>query len=283
MKSPRITTFSIATILSAVGCGGPDPSPSPGASSGASTAGTSPSGTSTSGATTTPPPPPLTIRGFAHGADASVLAGVEVCLYGKVAAAIHPPDTVMCTVSAADGSFGVSGAGANTDVMLTFKKDGFAPMLRAIATQTDDIMLPASENALLPDPLVLMGKTADPSKGQISFFVATSDGQNATEASVKLIRFEDTYSQPPVYLDRGGAVAAGAATGSRGWFVDVPAGLYSLRFGGALVTCAATTALYGYPVTAFGDPSSGEGIVLVPVVEGYVTAPVGVSCAGRPS
>jgi hypothetical protein len=281
MKSVGITTLSIATFLSAIGCGGPDPSDTsaPGPSASATPGVPSPSPTTTS---TTPELPPVSIRGFTHGADASVLPGVEVCLYGGISVAVKPPDPIMCTFSAADGSFGVSGASASADVMLTFKKDGFAPMLRAIATQTDDITLPASENALLQDPLVFMGKTGDASKGQIAFFMTTPDGRNATQASVKLIRFEDTYSQPPVYLDRDGVVAVGAAAGSRGGFVNLPAGLYALRFGAASVACTAATGLYGYPITAFQDPSSGEATVLVPVIQGYVTAPIGVSCTGVP-
>src|SRR5258708_13510554 len=139
---------------------------------------------SDAGTSRTPPPPPGSIRGFTHGADASALPGVKVCLYENITIGAEPVDPVMCNLSATDGSFGVSGARTRTNVMLTFKKDGFAPTLRAITTQTDDITLPASENALLPDPLVFMGKTADPSKGQIAFATTTAGAGPAPAGSV---------------------------------------------------------------------------------------------------
>jgi hypothetical protein len=55
--------------------------------------------------------------------------------------------------------------------------------------------------------------------------------------------------------------------------------MYALRFGRSSVTCTASN-LYGYPVTAFQDPTSGQAVVLVPVVAGSITAPVAVTCTG---
>jgi hypothetical protein len=265
MTKLTMTSVSVATFLSAMGCGGAGPSS------------TSPS--ETSPVVGTIPPPAATvvsITGFVHASDGTLLPGATVCLQEGLT-----KNAASCTTSGSAGTFTLAGAPANGPVILTFQKDGFVPGLRAVDTEAVDLSLPANENTLMPsvDPQTFLGMPADPSKGQITFSVTTPAGQKATDASVRLTRFEDSYSQPPVYLDSDGAVAVGATTGSRGGFVNLAAGLYALRFAAASVTCTASTGLYGYPVTAFQDPSSGEATVLVPVFEGYVTAPVGVSCA----
>jgi len=284
MKSAAITSLSVATFLSAVGCGGPDPSSTNARSLSASG---SPSGSSDAGApqeaTNTPPAPlPVSIGGFTHAADGSVLPGVQVCLYGGITVAAEPRDPIMCTVSATDGSFGVSGTSATADVMLTFKKDGFAPTLRAITAQTADLTLPASENVLLPDPLVFMGKAADPSKGHIAFVTTTTGAGPAQDVSVTANAFYVPSgvawpSQSPVYFDQNGVPAPGAATGTSGGFVNVSPGLYLVQFPPASGSCVASSGLYGYPGTK--DPTL-DAAVLVPIIQGYVSAPIGVSCTG---
>jgi hypothetical protein len=296
MKSVGITSLSVATFVSAVGCGGPNPSgtnapasgvsPSSGASSGASA-----SGPSTSATTKTPEPPsPLSIGGFAHGTDASVLPGVQVCLYRGFSfatdsagvASVVLPDPGDCAVSAADGSFRVSGAHAGDFAMLTFRKDAFAPTLRAIAMQTDNITLPPNENVLMPAPLIFMGTPVDPDKGQISFSATTPGGGPAADVSVTstvfgiLSGFANT-SEGARYLDGNGALVPGATAGSAGGFVNVHSGFYVLRFDAAAGKCTASSGLYGYPVT--GSP---DALIEVPVVAGYVSASVGMSCTAGP-
>jgi hypothetical protein len=222
----------------------------------------------------------VSIRGFVHGADGSVLPGCRICLYGGITVAAEPTDPVACTLTAADGSFGVSGAGAHTAVMLTFKKDGFAPALRAIVTQTETITLPASENALLPDPLVFMGKPADPTKGHIAFVAMT----NAAEPAPVVSATATGYYVPggvagtpelPVYFDRNGVPTPQATAGTSGGFVNLDPGLYMVEFSPASGTCAASSGLYGY--TGTPDPTLPAAI-FVPVIQGYVSAPVGVQC-----
>jgi hypothetical protein len=221
----------------------------------------------------------VSIRGFVHASDGTLLPGAKVCLHEGLT-----KNVASCTTGGSDGSFVLAGVPANAPVIVTFQKDGFVPVLRAVETEEGDVLLPADENTLMPTTgaQTVLGALADPSKGQVAFFVTTPDGQPATEAPVKLTRFEDSYSQPPVYLDRAGAEVVGATAGSRGGFVNLTAGLYVLRFGAASVPCTPSAGLYGYPITAFQDPSSGYATVLVPVFEGYVTAPVGVSCVSRP-
>jgi len=216
-----------------------------------------------------------------------VLPGVNVCLYGEITVAAEPSDPVMCNLSATDGSFGVFGARARTDVMLTFKKDGFAPTLRAITTRTDDITLPASENALLPDPLVFMAKTADPRKGQIAFVTTTAGAGPAPEVSVTAAGFfvpsgAAGLPDPPVYFDRSGVPAAEAGVGTRGGFVNVTPDLYLLQFHPVSGTCSVSSGLYGYTATTGTTDPTLPAAVFVPVIQGYVTAPIGVSCTSGP-
>jgi hypothetical protein len=71
----------------------------------------------------------------------------------------------------------------------------------------------------------------------------------------------------------------GATAGTRGRSVNLPPDLYVLRFSHPSVKCK-PIGLYGWPLTAFQDPASGEAAVLAPVLEGYVTAPVAASCEG---
>jgi hypothetical protein len=283
MKSVRISTLSLATFLSAVGCGGPNPSspngPGGSASSDASASETSPSDTSGMSE-----PSPLSIRGITHGADGSTLSGVTVCLERGITIAAVPINSVMCTLSAADGSFAVSGALPNADTMLTFRKNDFAPTLRAIATQTSDITLPANENVLLPNPLSFLGVPANSEKGQIAFAATTAGTGPAENLSVTAERLDllggyASAPEQPVYLDRDGSPASRATSGTRGGFVNVTPGLYVVRFHYATGTCSASTGLYGYPMS--NDPP-WIVTLLVPVDPGYVSAPVGVSCTGGP-
>jgi hypothetical protein len=217
-----------------------------------------------------------------------LLREVKVCLYkgfgfatdSAATAALILPDPTECVVSAADGSFRVSGAHSRDLVILTFHLDGFAPALRAIATQTEDIALPPNENVLMTSPLLFMGTAADPSKGQISFSATVPGGGAGADVSVTATAFGlltafDGPSEKPRYLGRDGATAVGATAGTAGGFVNVPSGLYVVRFDGPSTTCTANTGLYGYPVT-------GSQAINVPVLAGYVSAPVGMSCASAP-
>jgi hypothetical protein len=85
-------------------------------------------------------------------------------------------------------------------------------------------------------------------------------------------------SEPAHYANHDGSSAAGATAGIEGGFVNVPSGLYELWFDRASVKCAPNTGIYGYPETG----SRGVGVA-VPVLPGYVSAPVGVSCTSAPS
>jgi hypothetical protein len=94
----------------------------------------------------------------------------------------------------------------------------------------------------------------------------------------------DGRAREPIYNDGEGKPAAYAASGSRGGFVDLATGDYLLTFSGASARCAATDSGFtsGYlsasPVVVRPDPTGKSLTILVPVMDGYLTGPVGVSC-----
>jgi hypothetical protein len=221
---------------------------------------------------------PVSIRGFTHAGDGSILPGVEVCLDNGVLRS-PPTDPVMCTVSASDGSFRVSGASANGAATLTFRKDGFESTVRPMELQAEDVTLPSSENVLLADPLVFVGTPADPSKGQIAFAVSTTGAGPTPQVSATLFDFiqggASGLAWPPVYVDEKGAPAPGTAAGTAGGFVNVAPSLYIVTFHATSGFCVPDSGLHDYAAT---QDSNGDIAMLVPIIQGYVTAPVGVSC-----
>lgn len=257
MSTCHVSGAWVAALLAAAGCG-----------SGAGSAG---GGTQTGSpvTTSTAPPGPVSIQGFTHASDGSVLPGVEVCADADVGT----PDGGACATSTGDGSFALHGLPPDTALTLWFTKDAYLPTVRALDTQAIDVVLPESENALYPvsAPQTLLGVTADPTKGHILFVVMGSGSQPAPAVSVQLSG-ADADTQP-IFV--GGA---GGTAGTQGGFVNLTPGLYVVRFQAASVTCTADD-LYGLPSTEYLDPSSGEAAAVVPVYAGTVTAPVGATCA----
>jgi hypothetical protein len=288
MKSTKvITTLSLATLLSAAGCGLELSGPSVRGGSGST--GNPPAVISEGGATTQTIP--LSIRGFVHSWDGGPLSGVKVCIHGAFSAGanwVGPVELTLsgptsCATSATDGSFVVSGAPANTDfVPLTFEKEGFTPALRTVAIQTADITLPTEENALLANPPIFIGTPADPTRGQIAFFVKVAGAGPAPDVSVTATGFSNATalsgpSETPQYVDSNGAPAD---AGTAGGFVNVPSGAYQLTFhtSGA---CVADPYAYRDPASGSQGATPMDVAIWVPVVNGYVSAPVVAYCASR--
>jgi len=235
-----------------------------------------PSNAAPSGTSPAPTAQSVSIHGFTHAADGSILPGVEVCLDDGVVSG-PPTNPVMCTASASDGSFTVSGASANGDATLTFRKDGFQSTVRPMELQAEDVTMPSSENVLFASPLVFAGVPADPSKGQLPFAVSTTDSGPTPQVSATLSGYyvpggAAGPAGPAVYFDGKGAPAPGAAAGTGGGFVNVEPGLYMVTFHAASGLCVPTS---GY---AASQDSTGDISMLMPVIQGYVTAPAGVWC-----
>ncbi len=265
MNTLTLTVVSVATFLSITGCGGAGPSDR--------------SASESSPADATPPPvgPTVSISGFVHASDGTLLPGATVCARSTDTSAVF-----ASTTSGDEGSFTLSGVPANQQVMVVFRRETFFPSLRAITTGTSDIMLPENENAMLPavNPQMFLGMTANPTRGQIAFAVTSPSAQAALDVSVTMTGFGGG-SEAPVYFDASGSPAVGAGAGQSGGFVNVPPDYYVLRFGHTGATCT-VSGLYGYPATEYQNTASGEAVVVVPVLAGYVTSPVDVTCVSAP-
>jgi hypothetical protein len=222
----------------------------------------------------------VSIGGLAHAADGSTLAGVEVCFHKGIVVGSAPTESDACTVSKSDGSFNLTGAPAKQDVTLMLRKDGLMPIARPMALEGNDVTLPANENVFLAGHPIFMGVLPDLRTGQIAFTVISTDGGPPAQVSATLMGYYVPNGaagvvQRPVYADEKGAPAPGATAGSGGGFINVNPGLYMIRFHPTLGYCLPTSGPYNYAATA--DPN-GDFSMLVPVIEGYLTAPVGVWC-----
>jgi hypothetical protein len=188
-------------------------------------------------------------------------------------------DIGTCATSEADGSFTLNDIPRDLLLTVGFEKAGYMPMIRAIRTGATDVGLPADESIMRPlsTPPVFGGAPFDVSTGALEFFAGS--GGEAPLASVSIVSYDDPNANyEPVYLDANGNPATGATAGSFGAFVGLPPGLYLVTFHSETGSCTPLGSMYGEPVDFFQVP--GQTSILVPVVEGHVTTPVGVDCGG---
>jgi hypothetical protein len=234
--------------------------------SAAQSAGCSAAGTAEDGADAGPS---IVIQGNVRAENGSVLAGVSIC-ERPLPEADSDPDS--CAVSDVAGSFTLSNVPVNALLSLTFRKDGFVPMLRSVSTEGRDLRLPEGENTLQPAtvPQTFLGVATDPARGQIEFHVEKSSA-DAPEVDVTL-----TGVGGPAPDEATSRTVAGSVGG----FANVRPGTYVLRFGDASTTCTPGD-LYGLPITMYQP--SGVAVLVVTALPGYVTAPIVVSCTGRQS
>lgn len=269
MNTFTMSKFSMAALITLAGCSGAVDVVS--TSDGTEPAGSIASHERTAGES------PLSIIGVSHDADGAVLGGVKVCLQAG-------PETAMdigtCATSNTEGLFVLQGIPREMLLTIAFEKPGYMPIIRALRTGTTDIGLPVEESVMRPlsSPPTFGGAPLDAKTGALEFFVA-SDGAETPAASVSIVSLDDPNAlHEPVYLDGSGSPTIGAVSGSFGAFVGLPTGLYEVTFSSETASCSALGDLYGEPVGYYQVP--GQVTILVPVVEGHVTTPVGVDCGG---
>ena len=216
----------------------------------------------------------VSIDGIAQASDGSPIAGVTVCLRTDPTTS----DGASCTTSDDRGAWQFKGAPANSWVAVTLVKDGFFPAMRPIATTTSDVSIPAGNGALVAstDMPSLMSAPIDPASGHVVFSTATPGSRATAAASVT---FAPIAGSPvtPAYFDAEGQPMPGASAGATGAFANLKPGYYEITFAGPSVACSNAGGLYGYPITAYMP--DGQARMLVPVVEGFLTAPVAASCS----
>jgi hypothetical protein len=229
------------------------------------------------GASPSPPatnPTTLSVQGALHGADGSPVDGATVCLRADAMTAGEGP----CTTSDSTGSWPIATVPANSLVAITFEKASFVPTLRAIATETTDVTLPAAESELATDTefAARIGAAQDASTGSVAFLTALP-GSQAVAATASL----RPLNGPDVAGPRYDGEPAGAAAGTSGVFTGLADGFYVLTLGDASAPCASAGGLYGYPITLYAPAS--EARIMVPVVAGFVTTPVAAACTTAPT
>ena len=219
----------------------------------------------------------VAIRGVAQDPDGRPVPGVAVCMRPDPMVATN----ARCTTSDGDGSWALTGP-ANSRLAITSVKTDFVPLLRPIATKATDVTIPPGDGALIAAnagaPLV--GGSMAPGSGAVAFSTATPGSVPAAAATVVLGEFDGTTiddSPTPVYVDAAGQPVPGATFGTEGVFANLAAGTYAMTFRAPSVSCTNAAGLYGYPIAAYAAP--GEAIVVVPVVDGFLTAPVVAQCS----
>ena len=208
------------------------------------------------------------------------IEGVDVCVYENSA--------IPCVVTDADGVFTLPGLPATSNLALTFRKDGYGPVLLPIATPNTDMNGLSSAGG----PITMPGTASPPvapvaldfiNKGSVSV-VAIILGPSGTPTDFTgdvgaKVRLTPMTGSGPYFLDRGNNAIVPSATS----MVDDVAVYFNLDPGDYEVTvddpshaCAPISTLfggYGYPA----PPTS----VKFPIVAGYVTSAVAVYCTAQ--
>ena len=254
-----VATLGVAGAL-ATGCGGSDPSNAPGATQQGVLLGTG-----------TPSPDEVSITGFVHASDGTLLGGAH-----RVSARrprnhrLHRHRHRRCVLAArAQLQLGDAHVPAYA---------GYLPVLRPIATQDAETCL-EGENALMPieSPQTFMWSAGRVQAKDTSSSSSWAPGSATPPPSSP--RFPGPTGAPPtIYLDSTGAPASGAAGGTSGGFANLVAGMYVLRFSAGSAKCTANGA-YGYSPRGVSGPDQRRSSRRRALVEaGTLTAPVGVTC-----
>jgi len=215
----------------------------------------------------------VAIQGTAQASGGGILAGVAVCLRPDARTA----ERETCTTSDDHGAWKFTGAPSNTWVGVTFVKDGFFPTLRAIETDTTDIVIAPTDGELVTSSAMpdMLKAAIDPAAGHFLFATA-APGRDATTAATVTVGTIGGPTTAPVYFDASGNPTLGANEGSEGAMANLSPGYYEVTFRGTNVSCVNAGQTYGYPITTY--QAAGVARLLVPVVEGFLTAPVAVTC-----
>jgi len=215
----------------------------------------------------------VSIQGIAQASDGRPVAGVEVCLRTDPTTSAG----AACTTSDPAGAWKLTGVPASAWVAVTFVKDGFFPTLRPIATATSDITIPRGDGSLVTSAAMstLMSAPLDRASGHVVFSTSNPGSSAAVAATVSLSAVGGPPMKP-VYFDANGDPMPGANAGTTGALANVSPGFYEITFAGTSVACKDVGGLYGYPVTMYMP--DGLARLVLPVVPGFLTAPVAASC-----
>ena len=223
-------------------------------------------------------PTSLTVQGVVRASNGAAVPGAQVCLErGTSASAVMPID---CASSGPSGSFALSDAQAAASATLTFRANGFLPMLYPFSTQwARDVTVPPIDSTLVEDRGTLLGVAIDPAKGQVPFVVTVSGSPlvprvTAISTDVDYLDGAAGPVVPAVFADGNGSAVPGATEGTAGGFLNLSPGTHAMKFESTGAPCIAGL---GMPGSTPGLTS--ESLLLYTAVRaGYVMAPVVVAC-----
>jgi hypothetical protein len=242
-------------------------------------------------------PEGITVTGVVKEFEANVerqqfkpISGVEVCVYDN--------DDVDCDITTGGGSFELRGVPEESDLLLTFEKEAYAPALRMLSTRQADYDILA-ETALATlqhgiDQAMENGIDLSTFKGGAVQFFAAEPGDGVLQVALlsgykaTLENLDGTPAQchgtdgnladcVALYLDENGETDPKLREASRngvGAFGNVPPGKYKLSISHPDLDCTEHLPEAGWPAK---DDEDGNAVV-VKVIDKWVTAQVGVFC-----
>ena len=184
--------------------------------------------------------------------------GVRVCLRD------HPE--VDCVVTPDDGTFRLEGAPAHADLVLTFEKEGFAPVANPFVTDGERgwVTAPLPGSALVD---LFLGASGFPDALVEGGLIAFATFPALVGVSVEV---DPMPTSGPVYTDESGVPdqSLTETTASNLGGVAVDPGVYALTYDHPLFSCDEFT---------LGWRPAGEETLRAPVYEGFITG-VSASC-----
>ena len=201
--------------------------------------------------------------------SASPLSGVKVCLFED--------ESSPCATTDAAGRFSVSGLPAKSQVMISFEKAGYVPMVLPIETGSTDMdgavagPLPMPSAEISPWSMPVAIDSVD--KGMIVTFAVTLNGGNVGGAVGTNLTLTPKRGDGPYFItDRNLLdVSATSIVNQAALYVNLDPGTYELGFEKPGHDCASLTIPFGFGFT------SGPGSVKCPVVAGFQSM-CGVLC-----
>jgi hypothetical protein len=200
---------------------------------------------------------------------------VTVCVNGHA--------EIPCAMTGPDGTFSLPGLPQATDVVVTFKKDGYVPALKAVETARTDMQ------TTNPIPMFLssdsqpdLGFPIDmQQKGAVFFFAIgpapPDSGAQFGPDQGATVTLSPTSGNGPLYGDNNFFDASAMSiVGGAGEYYNVDPGDYVLTVDDPNHNCAPIS----FPFGGWGYPLPPASVKF-PVLAGYMTVQVGFLCTPK--
>jgi hypothetical protein len=246
-----------------------------GGSSGAGTGGAGQGGAAGGDAGNVDAGPPVTVTGtcleftLSDGGSVPAISGMEVC--------VHEHSEIPCALTDSSGLFVLAGVPASSELLLSFEKAGYLPVLRTITSGTAPMDIGAIQypTTVIADLFAqVVGITIEPEKGHVLSLAfqgapTTFVGQDGVSSAMT-----PASGSGPFYADETGFPDQTlTATSSRGFalFGNVDPGEVEIEMTHPTRACTR----YVQATWAGSTPTASR----VPVVAGYLVGGSNLQCA----